>query len=284
MLRKRNGRVGNPWNLPSGINDIDTNDSRQRVCIDFHNIYPHISWLDHIRKRTTDTNPRISQLQPFFASKTSVSSYHSAASKSMPTFSSFPTELIQEMASYLAPFDQIALSASSKFFYTITKQRKPVDDISRQIYLSCNLTRTQFPTSHFFRHPTEIIDLLTYTCDLVFSNKKRHNLSRRLALARTLGYWYKRRHDYSQPVQHRLLEPYFAGTRFPQSSVAYHYWSAIQTFAERAGRYAFEQRLTWGVIENFAANALRALLATQARVTKEGNEEMPTAVEGSARR
>ena len=202
----------------------------------------------------------------------------------MSTISSLPTEFIQEVASYLAPFDQIALSASSKCFHTIIKQRKPVDDLSRQIYLSCNLTRTQFPTSHFSRHPTEVIDLLTYTNDLVFSNQKRHTLSRRLALARTLGYWYKRRHDHSQPVQHRLLEPYFAGTGFPQSSVAYHYFSAIQTFAERAGRYAFVQRMTWGVIQNFAANALRALLATQARVTKKESEEMATAVEGSARR
>ena len=201
----------------------------------------------------------------------------------MSTISSLPTELIQDVASYLAPFDQTALSASSKLFSTIIKQRKPVDDLSRQIYLSCNLTRTQFPISHFFRHPTEVIDLLTYTCDLVFSNQKRHTYSRRLALARTLGYWYKRRLDHSQPVQHRLLEPYFAGKGFPQCSIAYYYWSAIQTFAERAGRYAFEQRLAWGVIENFAANALRALLATQARVTKKGSEEMPDAVEETAR-
>ncbi|KAM0804199.1 hypothetical protein BDR22DRAFT_885981 [Usnea florida] len=201
----------------------------------------------------------------------------------MSTFSSLPTELIQEVASYLAPFDQIALSASSKLLSTLLQQRKPVDDLSRQIYLSCNLTRTQFPTSHFFRHPTEIIDLLTYTCDLVFSNQKQHTLSRRLAIARTLRIWYKGQLGFSQPVQHRLLEPYFAGKGSPQCSVAYYYWSAIQTFAERAGRYAIEQRLTWGVIENFATNALRALLATQARVTKKGNEEMPNAVEEDAR-
>ena len=264
--------------------DIDTTDGRQRVCVDFHNIYPHICLFDQIRTQITDTNRRISQLQPFFASKTSVSSYHSPPFESMSTFSSLPTELIQEVASYLAPFDQMALSASSKFLYTIIKQRKPVDDLSRQIHLSCTLPRTPFPTSHFFRHPTEVIDLLTYTCDLVFSNKKRHTYSRRLAIARTLGYWYKRRHDHSQPVQHRLLEPYFAGKGFPRCSIAYHYWSAIQRFAEGAGRYAFEQCLTWGVIENIAACALRALLATQARVTKEGSEEMPNAVEGSARR
>ena len=202
----------------------------------------------------------------------------------MPTFTSLPTELLQEVASYLAPFDQIALSASSKFFYTIIKPRKPVDDLSRQIYLSCNLTGTQLLTSHFFRHPTEVIDLLTYTCDLVFSSKKRHSRSRRLAIARTLRYWYKRQLDFSQPVQHKLLEPYFAGKGFPQCSIAYYYWNAIQTFAERAGRYAFDQRLTWGVIANFATNALRPLLATQARVMKEGSEEMPNAVEGSARR
>lgn len=188
------------------------------------------------------------------------------------------------MASYLAPFDQVALSATSKLLSTIIKQRKPVDDLSRQIHLSCTLTPTQSLTSHFFHHPTEVIDLLTYTCDLVFSNKKRHTLSRRLALARTLGYWYKRRHDHSQPVQHRLLEPYFAEKGFPQSSIAYYYWSAIQTFAERMGRYAFEQRLAWCVIANFAANALRALLETQARVMGEGSEKMPNSVEGSARR
>ena len=183
----------------------------------------------------------------------------------MSTFSSLPTELIQEVASYLAPFDQIALSASSNLFSTIIKQRKPVDDLSRQIYLSCNLTRTQFPTSHFFRHPTEVIDLLTYTCDLVFSNQKQHTRSRRLAIARTLKVWYKGQLGFSQLVQHRLLEPYFAGKGSPQCSVAYYYWSAIQEFARRAGRYSIEQRLTWGVIENFATNALRALLATQAR-------------------
>ena len=199
----------------------------------------------------------------------------------MPKLSSLPTELLQEVASYLAPFDQIALSASSKFFYAITKPRKPVDDLSRQIYLSCNLTVTQFPTSHFFRRPREIIDLLTYTCDLVFSKQKRHTRSRKLAIARTLGYWYKPQVGSSKPTL--LLEPYFAGERFPQCSIAYHYWSTIQTFAERAGRYAFEQRLTWGVIENFAASALRPLLATQARLMKEGSEEMPNAVEGSAR-
>lgn len=157
----------------------------------------------------------------------------------MATFSSLPTELLQQVSSYLAPFDQIALSATSKRCYAKTKPHKPtkpLDQISQHIYLSLTVTTAASSTSNFVHHPMDVQLLLNNTYGRLSPNTKHHVFPPNPLFGHSANYGPP---PSSKSVQHELLEPYFTGKGFPECTIAHHYFSAINAFADRVSEYAF---------------------------------------------
>lgn len=166
----------------------------------------------------------------------------------MTTLSSLPTELLQEVSSYLAPFDQMALSATSKSFYSTIKPHEPLDQISKCIFLSSSLPTTAFSTSDFVNHPQEVFDLLSKTYCRIFSPSP-------------VGHAQRLRLYFSQSLHKELIEPYFTHKEFPQCTIADHYFSALKIVAERIYEYAWEhvlkELLHWICVRDHAVTLMR---------------------------
>lgn len=143
----------------------------------------------------------------------------------MATISSVPTELLHQVCSYLAPFDQVALSATSKSFHATIEPCIRLDQVSQHIYLSLNLKKAKRSAPNFLiNHPVKVRTLLRKTYDGIYPSPK---------FSKDYG-----RYMPSPPassVQRELLQPYFPDKPFPQCTIAHYYFSTINRFAELVG-------------------------------------------------
>ena len=157
-----------------------------------------------------------------------ISPYYKAALQLMATFSSLHTELLHQVSSYLAPFDQVALSTTSKNFHAILKPRIPLDQISQHIYLSLLLTTANPTTSIFLsNHFAEVQTLLENTYHSMFPTPHLNSCGSYIPPPP------------SPSVQREVLQHYFPDKAFPQCTIAHCYFSTINRFAELVYESAF---------------------------------------------
>ena len=187
------------------------------------------------------------------------SPYHEVASQSMATFSSLPTELLHQVSSYLAPFDQVALSATSKSFHAIIRPCIRLDQISQHIYLSLNSkTANSSASNYLINHHTEVQTRLKKTYHGTLPSPEYSHYHGRFIL--------------SPPVpslERKLLQPYFPDKGFPQCTIAHHYFSTINRFAELIQESElsndFGEVLGWAYVKMYSLKFLQRLEETLAK-------------------
>lgn len=167
----------------------------------------------------------------------------------MATFSSLPTELLHHVNSYLAPFDQLALSAISKKFDAIIKPRIRLDKISQHIYLSLILTTARPSTPIFLlNHFAEVQTLLLKTYHSIRSGPNFDICGSHIPSS-------------FSSAQRELLQSYFPDKGFPQCTIAHYYFSTINTFAtvvyESALGNDFGELIGWACVKMDAQRYLQ---------------------------
>ena len=179
----------------------------------------------------------------------------------MATISSLPTELLHQVCSYLAPFDQVALSATSKSFHAIIKPCIRLDQISQHIYLSLNLETANLSAPNFLiNHPGEVQTLLRNTYHGILPNPKFSICGKYMPSLP------------APSVEHELLQPYFPDKGFPEYTIAHHYFSTIHKFAELVHESALSsdlgEVLGWAHVKMSSRRFLQRLEKNLAKMMK----------------